>query len=189
MSQTFQTIDLEPQPQKPMVAHLHDSSQQTSSAQQVCFNERHPQDLRIVLLTQKLQPSARNPINAEPQVSMRGGGIIGDAYVTTTSNPPDLGTTSLHFCPTTSLCICDRLTSSCLVIQLQRIHLLRSLQRMPRLLLLNIVHHSWLRSGRAAETGDVGDNGGSAANLGTTSQLRVSGVGPNLQGTRRNVID
>jgi len=102
MSQTFQTIDLEPQPQKPMVAHLHDSSQQTSSAQQVCFNERHPQDLRIVLLTQKLQPSARNPINAEPQVSMRGGGIIGDAYVTTTSNIPDNGTTLLRFRPATS---------------------------------------------------------------------------------------
>ncbi|CAF9941315.1 hypothetical protein IMSHALPRED_002520 [Imshaugia aleurites] len=58
MSQNFKTIDLQPQPEKPMGAHLHNASSQEIVSQQ--------------------PSSSKMSMQAEPQVSMRGGGVIGD---------------------------------------------------------------------------------------------------------------
>ncbi|KAF6225893.1 hypothetical protein HO133_009896 [Letharia lupina] len=61
MSQNFKTIDLQPQPEKPMGAHLRDGDSKDIISE---------------------QPSSRKmSMQAEPQVSMRGGGVIGDWYV------------------------------------------------------------------------------------------------------------
>lgn len=58
MSQNFKTIDLQPKPEKPMGAHLRAGDSKDIISE---------------------QPSSRKmSMQAEPQVSMRGGGVIGD---------------------------------------------------------------------------------------------------------------
>ena len=78
-SQNFQTVDLQPQPEKPMGAHLQDaSSKGIISEQPVCQHGIPCQPFVSPLISSRLQNSSKMSMQAEPQLSMRGGGVIGD---------------------------------------------------------------------------------------------------------------
>ena len=81
MSQNFKTIDLQPQPEKPMGAHLRDGDSKDIISEQPVCEHCFPKQPSVSVLTWRLQSSRKMSMQAEPQVSMRGGGVIGDWYV------------------------------------------------------------------------------------------------------------
>ena len=88
MSNTSQLIDLPPQPEKPMSAHLRDGSSQDIVSEQPVrqYSTRHnpfPPCHSFGCTTADPLPhlpqSSKNmSMRAEPQLSLRGGGVIGD---------------------------------------------------------------------------------------------------------------
>lgn len=84
MAQSTGTVDSQPQMQKPMIAHLREESSElvdVNEKQVGGYISRNDASYANADRDPQLQTCAKTDTEAEPTLWMRGGGVIGDWYV------------------------------------------------------------------------------------------------------------